>query len=81
MAGSSGRLSNLLLAQLQLRRSWVTEKLTHIDHAKHILLFYGLVGGNLGLEPGYQAALIQVFSQQQQLQSTTTSCVGKQKRF
>jgi hypothetical protein len=42
MAGSSGRLSNLLLAQLQLRRSWVTEKLSHIDHAKHILLFTAL---------------------------------------
>jgi hypothetical protein len=59
----------------------ITEKLKHIDHATHILLFYGLVGrGNLGLEPGYQAALIQVCSQQQ-FQSITTSCVGKQKRF
>jgi hypothetical protein len=81
MAGSSGRLSTLLLGQLlQLRRSWVTEKLTHIDLAKHVLLFYGLVEGNLGLEPGYQATLIQICSQEQ-LQSIKTSCVGKQMRF
>jgi hypothetical protein len=81
MAGSSGRLSTSLLAQLQLCRLWVTEKFTHIDHAKHVLLFYGLEGGNLGLEPGYQAALSQVCSQHSQLQCITTSCVGKQKRF
>jgi hypothetical protein len=36
-------------------RRWVAEKLIHIDHSRHIL-FYDVVGGNIGLEPGYQAA-------------------------
>lgn len=36
-------------------RRWVAEKLVHIDHSRHIL-FYEVVGGNIGLEPGYQAA-------------------------
>lgn len=34
---------------------WVAEKLTHIDHAQHILV-YDLVGGNTNIQPGYQAA-------------------------
>jgi hypothetical protein len=34
---------------------WVAEKLTHIDHAQHILV-YDLVGGNTSVQPGYQAA-------------------------
>jgi len=65
MAGGSGRLSNLFAGPAAAAPiHGVIEKLAHIDHAKHILLFYGFVGGNLGLEPGYQAAFIQVCSQQ-----------------
>lgn len=33
---------------------WVTEKLTYIDQERRILR-YDIVGGNMGIDPGYQA--------------------------
>ena len=33
---------------------WVTEKLTFIDQERRILR-YDIVGGNMGIDPGYQA--------------------------
>lgn len=43
--------------KLRIKESekWVAERLTHIDHIKHVFS-YDVVGGIIGFEPGYQSS-------------------------